>query len=34
MARVQLGVALSDAHVEELIAFLESLTGRLPRDSP
>jgi cytochrome c peroxidase len=30
MARVQLGVALSDADAGDIIAFLESLTGALP----
>jgi cytochrome c peroxidase len=30
MARVQLGVTLSDADTREIVAFLESLTGELP----
>ena len=30
MARVQLGVILSDADTREIVAFLESLTGELP----
>jgi len=30
MARVQLGVTLSDTDVREIVAFLESLTGDLP----
>jgi cytochrome c peroxidase len=30
MARVQLGVTLSDADVRDIVAFLESLTGDLP----
>ena len=30
MARVQLGVILSDADAREIVAFLESLTGELP----
>lgn len=32
MARVQLGRTLTDAQVGSLVAFLESLTGRLPED--
>jgi len=32
MARVQLGRKLTDAELEDLVAFLESLTGRLPED--
>jgi cytochrome c peroxidase len=32
MARVQLGRKLADAELEDLVAFLESLTGRLPKD--
>lgn len=32
MARVQLGVALGDADVREIVAFLKSLTGELPAD--
>src|SRR6266849_4228826 len=32
MARVQLGIALGDADVREIVAFLESLTGELPAD--
>ena len=30
MARVQLGVALSDADTRDIVVFLESLTGALP----
>jgi hypothetical protein len=30
MARVQLGVILSDADTREIVALLESLTGELP----
>jgi len=30
MARVQLGVTLSDAETGDIVAFLESLTGELP----
>jgi len=30
MARVQLGVTLSDAEIRNMVAFLESLTGELP----
>jgi cytochrome c peroxidase len=30
MGRVQLGRALTDGEVTEIVAFLESLTGRLP----
>jgi len=30
MARVQLGVTLSDAETSDIVAFLESLTGELP----
>jgi cytochrome c peroxidase len=30
MARVQLGVTLSDAETREIVAFLGSLTGELP----
>jgi cytochrome c peroxidase len=30
MARVQLGVALSDADTRDIVAFLETLTGELP----
>jgi cytochrome c peroxidase len=30
MARVQLGVTLSDSDTTEIVAFLESLTGELP----
>jgi hypothetical protein len=30
MARVQLGVTLSDNETTEIVAFLESLTGDLP----
>jgi cytochrome c peroxidase len=30
MARVQLGVALGDSDVQEIVAFLEALTGELP----
>jgi cytochrome c peroxidase len=30
MARVQLGVSLSDADTHDIVAFLESLTGDLP----
>ena len=30
MARVQLGVTLSDADTRDIVAFLESLTGKLP----
>jgi cytochrome c peroxidase len=32
MARVQLGVALGETDVREIVAFLESLTGELPAD--
>jgi cytochrome c peroxidase len=32
MARVQLGITLSDADVRDIVAFLESLTGNLPAD--
>ncbi len=32
MARVQLGVALDETDVREIVAFLESLTGELPAD--
>jgi cytochrome c peroxidase len=32
MARVQLGIALGDADVREIVAFLESLTGELPAE--
>ena len=32
MARVQLGIALVDADVRELVAFLESLTSELPAE--
>lgn len=32
MARVQLGKQLSDADVEDIVAFLNSLTGPLPKD--
>jgi cytochrome c peroxidase len=32
MARVQLGVTLSDTDTREIVAFLESLTGELPAD--
>jgi cytochrome c peroxidase len=32
MARVQLGRTLTDGEVADLVAFLESLTGRLPDD--
>jgi cytochrome c peroxidase len=32
MARVQLGRTLTDAEVADLVAFLASLTGQLPRD--
>lgn len=32
MARVQLGRTLSDQQVSELVAFLDSLTGTIPRD--
>jgi len=32
MARVQLGRKLSDEDVHDLVAFLESLTGTLPKD--
>jgi cytochrome c peroxidase len=31
MAKVQLGKALSDREVKEIVAFLDSLTGRLPK---
>ena len=30
MARVQLGVTLSEADARDIVAFLESLTGQLP----
>jgi cytochrome c peroxidase len=30
MARVQLGVTLNDADINDIVAFLESLTGDLP----
>jgi hypothetical protein len=30
MARVQLGVTLSDAETRNIVAFLESLAGELP----
>jgi cytochrome c peroxidase len=30
MARIQLGVTLPDADTQEIVAFLESLTGELP----
>jgi len=30
MARVQLGVTLSDAETGDIVAFLQSLTGELP----
>jgi cytochrome c peroxidase len=30
MARVQLGVALTDADTRDIVAFLQSLTGKLP----
>jgi cytochrome c peroxidase len=30
MARVQLGVALADADIRDIVAFLQSLTGELP----
>ena len=30
MARVQLGVTLSDADTRDIVAFLENLTGELP----
>jgi len=30
MARVQLGVILSDADTRDIVAFLEGLTGELP----
>jgi cytochrome c peroxidase len=30
MARVQLGVALSDTDTRDIVVFLESLTGALP----
>ena len=32
MARVQLGVVLGDSDVREIVAFLESLTGKVPTD--
>jgi len=32
MARVQLGRTLADREVADIVAFLESLTGRLPAD--
>jgi cytochrome c peroxidase len=32
MARVQLGVSLSDADTRDIVAFLEKLTGELPAD--
>jgi cytochrome c peroxidase len=32
MARVQLGVALGETDVREIVAFLESLTGALPAE--
>ena len=32
MARVQLGVALGDPDVREIVSFLESLTGEVPAD--
>jgi cytochrome c peroxidase len=32
MARVQLGVQLGESDVREIVAFLESLTGKLPAD--
>jgi len=32
MARVQLGAKLSDPEVNDIVAFLESLTGDLPPD--
>jgi cytochrome c peroxidase len=31
MAKVQLGKALSDREVKEIVAFLDSITGRLPK---
>jgi cytochrome c peroxidase len=32
MARVQLGVTLTDADTRDIVAFLESLTGDLPKN--
>ena len=32
MAKVQLGKTLSDQEVKDIVAFLDSLTGRLPKD--